>query len=143
MTKAELEDFKTGKEVPNCILEARPLCEDFPQLLHQIIYSMELNHHIMSLFCPTCLQVLKVTLGYYKFCVVVTIGMRLCNWNCTQMIPVMLCSSHKLLTLGDIHLSGSLQMVWLTPQLHSISKALRLWDNISRQNLVSCHCCTN
>ena len=33
VTKAELDDFKTGRGIPNCVLEARPLCEQFPQLL--------------------------------------------------------------------------------------------------------------
>ena len=37
MTKAELDNFKPGRGLPSCVLEARPLCEDFPQLLHQII----------------------------------------------------------------------------------------------------------
>ena len=39
MTKAELDDFKLGRGIPNCVLEARPLCEDFPQLLHEITLS--------------------------------------------------------------------------------------------------------
>ena len=37
MTKAALDDFKPGRGLPSCVLEARPLCEDFPQLLHQVI----------------------------------------------------------------------------------------------------------
>ena len=46
MTKAELDDFKPGRGLPNCVLEARPLCEDFPQLLHQIILNgIKPPHH--------------------------------------------------------------------------------------------------
>ena len=36
MTKAELNDFKLGRAIPNCVLEARQLHEDFNQLLHEI-----------------------------------------------------------------------------------------------------------
>ncbi len=36
LTKAELDDFKLGRAIPNCVLEARPLCEDFHQLLYEI-----------------------------------------------------------------------------------------------------------
>ena len=36
MTKAELDDFKTGQGIPNCVLEAHPLVEPFPRLLHEI-----------------------------------------------------------------------------------------------------------
>ena len=36
VTKAELDDFKKGRGIPNCVLEARPLCEQFPQLLLDI-----------------------------------------------------------------------------------------------------------
>ena len=39
VTKAELDDFKTGRGVPNCVLEAHPLVEQFPRLLHEIILS--------------------------------------------------------------------------------------------------------
>ena len=39
MTKAELDIFKMGTGVPNCVLEARPLCEQFPQLLIDITLS--------------------------------------------------------------------------------------------------------
>ena len=46
MTKAELDDFKPGRGLPGCVLEARPLCEDFPQLLHQIILNgIKSPHH--------------------------------------------------------------------------------------------------
>ena len=46
MTKAELDDFKPGRGLSNCVLEARPLCEDFPQLLHQIILNgIKPPHH--------------------------------------------------------------------------------------------------
>ena len=37
MTKAALDDFKPGRGLPSCVLEARPLSEDLPQLVHQII----------------------------------------------------------------------------------------------------------
>ena len=33
VSKAELGVFKIGRGIPNCVLEARPLCEHFPQLL--------------------------------------------------------------------------------------------------------------
>ena len=36
VTRAEIDDFKLGKAIPSCILEARPLHKDFNQLLHQI-----------------------------------------------------------------------------------------------------------
>jgi hypothetical protein len=36
LTKAELDDFELGRAIPNCVLEARPLCEEFPELLHEI-----------------------------------------------------------------------------------------------------------
>jgi hypothetical protein len=36
LTKAELNDFELGKKIPNCVLEARPLCKDIPELLLQI-----------------------------------------------------------------------------------------------------------
>ena len=46
MTKAALDDFEPGRGLPNCVIEARPLCEDFPQLLHQIILSgIKPPHH--------------------------------------------------------------------------------------------------
>ena len=46
MTKAELDDFKPGRGLPSCVLEARPLCEDFPQLLHQVILNgVKPPHH--------------------------------------------------------------------------------------------------
>ena len=36
VTKAELDDFKTGLRIPNCMLEAHPLVEPIPRLLHEI-----------------------------------------------------------------------------------------------------------
>ena len=39
VTKAELDVFKIGRGIPNCVLEARPLCEQFPQLLLDITLS--------------------------------------------------------------------------------------------------------
>ena len=36
MTEIELEDFQPGRGIPKCVLEARPLCDNFPQLLHKI-----------------------------------------------------------------------------------------------------------
>ena len=36
MTKAELDDFKLGRGIPNCVLEARPIGGDCPELLHEI-----------------------------------------------------------------------------------------------------------
>ena len=55
MTKAELNDFKPGRGIPSCVLEARPLCEDFPQLVHQIILKgIKPPHHkvILSYLPP-------------------------------------------------------------------------------------------
>ena len=46
MTKAELDDFEPGRGLPSCVLEARPLCENFPQLLHQVILKgIQSPHH--------------------------------------------------------------------------------------------------
>ena len=46
MTKAELDNFKPGRGLPNCVLEARPLRKDFPQLLHQItLNGIKPPHH--------------------------------------------------------------------------------------------------
>ena len=46
MTKAELDDFKPGRGLPSCVLEACPLCENFPQLLHQVILKgIKSPHH--------------------------------------------------------------------------------------------------
>ena len=39
MTKAELDDFKLGRGIPNCVLDARPLSGDFPELLYGITLS--------------------------------------------------------------------------------------------------------
>ena len=36
ITKAELDDFKIGLGIPNCVLEAHPLVEPIPRLLHEI-----------------------------------------------------------------------------------------------------------
>ena len=36
VTKAELDDFKTGLRIPNCVLEVHPLIEPIPRLLHEI-----------------------------------------------------------------------------------------------------------
>jgi hypothetical protein len=36
VTEAELDDFKTGLEIPNCVLEAHPLVKPIPRLLHEI-----------------------------------------------------------------------------------------------------------
>jgi hypothetical protein len=36
VTKAELDDFKTGRGIPNCVLEVRPLVKPIPRLLHEI-----------------------------------------------------------------------------------------------------------
>ena len=46
MTKAELDDFKPGRGLPSCVLEVRPLCENFPQLLHRVILNgIKSPHH--------------------------------------------------------------------------------------------------
>ena len=46
VTKAALDDFRPGRGLPCCVLEARPLCEDFPQLLYQIILNgIKPPHH--------------------------------------------------------------------------------------------------
>jgi hypothetical protein len=34
--KAALDKFEPGKGIPSCVLEARPLCEDFPEFLYEI-----------------------------------------------------------------------------------------------------------
>ena len=36
MTKEELDDFKTGRGIPACVVEARSSRETFPELLHEI-----------------------------------------------------------------------------------------------------------
>jgi hypothetical protein len=36
VTEAELDDFKAGLEIPNCVLEAHPLVKPIPRLLHEI-----------------------------------------------------------------------------------------------------------
>ena len=51
VTIAELNDFKIGKGIPNCVLEARPLCDDFPELSHEITFSgIKPPHHKLTLF---------------------------------------------------------------------------------------------
>ena len=46
MTKAELDDFKPGRGLPNCVLKARPLYEDFRELLHEVILNgIKPPHH--------------------------------------------------------------------------------------------------
>ena len=50
MTKTELDDFKIGRGIPNCVIEACPLCDDSPQLLHQIILNgIKPPHHKLVL----------------------------------------------------------------------------------------------
>ena len=50
MTKAELDDFKLGRRIPNCVIEARPLCDNFPQFLHEIILNgIKPPHHELVL----------------------------------------------------------------------------------------------
>ena len=36
VTKAEIDDLKLGRAIPSCVLEARPLVEPVPRLLHEI-----------------------------------------------------------------------------------------------------------
>ena len=36
VTKVELDDYKLGLEIPACMLQARPLRENVPQLLYMI-----------------------------------------------------------------------------------------------------------
>ena len=53
MTKKELDDFRTGKGIPNCVLEARALVEDSPRLLHQItVNGIKSPHNILTLRPP-------------------------------------------------------------------------------------------
>ena len=53
MTKAELDDFKTGKGIPNCVLEARALVGDSPRLLHEItVNGIKSPHNILTLRTP-------------------------------------------------------------------------------------------
>ena len=50
MTKTELDDYKMGKGIPNCELEARPLSKNFPELLHQItLKGIKPPHHELIL----------------------------------------------------------------------------------------------
>ena len=50
VTKAALDDFRPGRGLPSCVLEARPLCEDFPQLLHQVtLNGIKPPHHEVTL----------------------------------------------------------------------------------------------
>ena len=55
MTKAELNNFKPGRGLPSCVLEARPLCENFPQLLHQVILNgiKPPQHEIILSYMPS------------------------------------------------------------------------------------------
>ena len=56
MTKAELDDFKAGRGIPACVLEARPLCENFPQLLYKItLKGIKPPHDKLVLsYMPSC-----------------------------------------------------------------------------------------
>ena len=64
MTKAALDDFKPGRGLPICVLEARPLCEDFPQLLHQVILNgiKPPYHEVILSYMPSRINRGKVNL---------------------------------------------------------------------------------
>ena len=69
MTKAELDVFKLGRGIPNCVLEARPLCEPFPQLLHEITLSgIKPPHHELILSYMPSKRSGKVT-SYLHCCI--------------------------------------------------------------------------
>ena len=55
VTKAELDDFKPGRGLPNCVLKARLLCEDFPELLHQVILNgiKPPHHRVILSYMPS------------------------------------------------------------------------------------------
>jgi hypothetical protein len=55
VTKAALDDFKPGRGLPSCVLEARPRCEDFPQLLYQLILNgiKPPHHKIILSYMPS------------------------------------------------------------------------------------------
>ena len=56
-----------GRGIPNCVLEARPLCEEFPQLLHEITLSgIKPPHHELILSYMPSRQSGKVT-SYLNF----------------------------------------------------------------------------
>ena len=63
MTKAALDDFKPGRGIPNCVLKARPLCEDFPELLHEVILSgiKPPQHKVILSYMPS-----KINRGTYS-----------------------------------------------------------------------------
>ena len=46
----EIDDFKPGRGIPACVLEAHPLSEDFPRLLHEVTFSgIKPPHHQLIL----------------------------------------------------------------------------------------------
>ena len=67
MTKAELDDFKPGRGLPSCVLEARPLSEDFPQLLHQVILNgiKSPHHKIILSYMPSRGKTYNDRIYYY------------------------------------------------------------------------------
>ena len=52
--KGALDDFEPGRGIPKCVLKARPLCEDFPELLHQVILNgiKPPHHKILLSYMP-------------------------------------------------------------------------------------------
>ena len=53
MTKAELDDFQTGRGIPSCMLDTRSVDEAAPQLLHEITLSgVEPPHNELTLRTP-------------------------------------------------------------------------------------------
>ena len=53
MTKAELDDFQTGRGIPSCMLDTRSVDEATPQLLHEITLSgVEPPHNELTLRTP-------------------------------------------------------------------------------------------
>ena len=69
MTKAELDDFKPGRGLPSCVLEARPLCENFPHLLHQVILNgvKPPHHEVILSYMPSRMNRGKAN-NYYFDC---------------------------------------------------------------------------
>lgn len=56
VTKAELDDFKPGRQIPYCSLQAHPLHERFPHLLYNLSLAgikPPYNSLILTYFIPS------------------------------------------------------------------------------------------
>ena len=80
MTRKELDDFKLGKGIPNCVLKARHLCEGFPDLLHQItLNGIKPPHNELVLsYMPS------INRGLYTVCH--HAKLILANYHCKKLI---------------------------------------------------------